>query len=79
MAAGKGYDHVSAGLEYLSGGRSEMDKDPEGQSSEYDMTSLQTVPCHIAGMLELSCVSNSLINLQGMGVKDFIYKALACK
>ena len=25
-----------------------MDRDLEGQSSGYDMTSLQTVPCHIA-------------------------------
>ena len=44
MAAGKGYDHVSAGLEYLRGGRSEIDRDPEGKSSGYDMTGLQTVP-----------------------------------
>ena len=54
-AAGKGYNHVSAGLEYPKGGRSEMDRDPEGQSRGYDMTSLQTVPCHIASMLEMSC------------------------
>ena len=54
MAAEKGYDHEPAGLEYPRGGRSKMDWDPEGQSSGYDMTSLQTVPCHIAGMLELS-------------------------
>ena len=61
-----------------------MDRDLEGQSSGYDMTSLQTVPCHIAGMLELillkeKIVSNSLIILQDMWVKDFIYIALACK
>ena len=55
MAAGKEYDHVSACLEYPRGGRSEMDRDPEGKSRGYDMTSLQTVPCHIAGMLALSC------------------------
>ena len=55
MAAGKGYDHVSTGLEYPRGDRSEMDQEPEAQSSGYYMTSLQTVPCHIAGMLELSC------------------------
>ena len=36
------------------GGRSEMDRDPEGQSRWYDMTSLQTVPCHIASMEALT-------------------------
>ena len=51
VAAVNGYDHVSAGLECAS----EMGRDSEGQSSGYFMTSLQTVPCHIAGMLELSC------------------------
>ena len=55
VAAGKGYDHVSTGQEYPRGGQSEMDRDPEGQSRGYDMTSLQTVPWHIAGMLALSC------------------------
>ena len=55
MAAGKGYDHVSAGLEYPRSGQSVMDREPEGQSIGFDMTSMQTVPCHIAGMLELSC------------------------
>ena len=29
VAAEKGYDHVSASLEYQRGGRSEMDRDPE--------------------------------------------------
>ena len=48
------YDHVSASLEYPRGGQSEMDWDPEGQLRGYDMTSLQTVPCHIAGMLVFS-------------------------
>ena len=55
VAAGKGYYHVSAGLEYPRGCHSEMDLDLECQSMGYDMTSLQTVPCHIAGMLALSC------------------------
>ena len=55
VAAGKGYDHVPSGLEYLRVGQSEMDPDLERQSRGYDMTSLQTVPCHIAGMLVLSC------------------------
>ena len=47
-------DHVSAILEYPRGGRSEMDPDPDGQSRGYEMTSLLTVPCHIARMLALS-------------------------
>ena len=51
VAAWKGYNHVSASLEYPRGGRSKMDQDPEGQPSGYGMTSLQTVPCYIA----LSC------------------------
>ena len=55
VAAGKAYDHVSANLEYPMSGRSEMDRDPEGQLRGKGMTSLQTVPCHIAGMLALSC------------------------
>ena len=43
----------------------------------YEMTSLQTVPCHIAGMggsvlLEEKCVSNSPIDWQDIWVKDFI-------
>ena len=29
--------------------------DPEGQPRGYGMTSLQTVPCHSAGILALSC------------------------
>ena len=88
VAAGKGYDHVSAGLEYPRGSRVEIDRDPKGLSRRYDMTSLQTVPCHIAGMmgllLALSCwkkklVSNSLINLQDMLMKDFICITWTCK
>ena len=55
VAAGKGYDHVSAGLEYPSGVQLEMDRDREGLSRGYDLTSLQTVLCHIAGMLALFC------------------------
>ena len=54
VAAGMGYDHVPAGLEYPRDGRSEMDRDPEGQSRWYDMTSLQTVPYHIARMVALT-------------------------
>ena len=84
MAAGKGYNHLFTGLEYPRAGRLEMDGDPEGQSRGYDITSLQTVPCHIAGMLILSYwkrknVSNSQIVLQDMWVKDFIHIALVCK
>ena len=56
-AAGKGYDHVSISLEFPKGGRSEIYRDQEGQSRRYDMTSLQTVPCYIAGMLALSCLN----------------------
>ena len=60
-----------------------MNWDQEGQSRGYDMTSLQTEPCHSAGIWHCldgkENVSNSLINLQDMWVKDFIYIALACK
>ena len=54
MAAGKGYDNASAGLAYPKGGQSEMNRNQEGQSSGYYMTSLLIVPCHIVGMLALS-------------------------
>ena len=60
VAAEKGYDHVPTSLEYPRVGRSEMDRDPEDQSRGYDMTSLQTVPCHIAGMLALPCWKRKL-------------------
>ena len=60
VAAGKGYDHVSAVLEHTRGGQSEMDLDPKGQSRGYEMTSLQTVPWHIAGMLALPCWKRKL-------------------
>ena len=49
------------------------------------MTSLQIVPCHIAGigsaivLLEVKIVSNSPRDGQVMWVKDFIHIALACK
>ena len=55
VAAWKIYHHVPEGLEYARGGRSEIDRDLEGQSRGHDLTSLQTVPCHIADMLALSC------------------------
>ena len=55
VAAVKGYDHVSTSLDYPRNGESEMGWDPEVQSRGYDMTSLQAVPCHIAGMPALSC------------------------
>ena len=32
----------------------EMDQDPKGQSRWNDMTSLKTVPCHIASMVALT-------------------------
>ena len=60
MAGGKGYDHVPASLEYPRGGLSEIDRDLEGQSRWYDMTSLQTVPCHIASMVALTCEKRKL-------------------
>ena len=50
----KGYNHVSTGLEYPKGGRSELDRDPGGHSRGYNMASLQTFPCHFAGMLAMS-------------------------
>ena len=47
---------VPVGVEYLRDGHLEleMDGDPEDESSGYDMTSLQIVPCHIAGIGALS-------------------------
>ena len=54
MADGKGYDHVSASLEYPRGGRYDKYWDTEGQSRGYEKNSLQTVPCHSAGILALS-------------------------
>ena len=40
---------VPTSLEHPRGGQLEVDQDPEGQSKGYDLTSLQTVPDHIAG------------------------------
>ena len=37
-----------------------MGWDPKDQSMGYDMTSLQTVPCHIAGMLASPCWKGNL-------------------
>ena len=44
---GRDTSHVPTRLEYLRGGRLEIVQDPKGQSKEYDMTSLQTVPSHV--------------------------------
>ena len=55
MTDGLRYNHVSASLENPRGSQSEIDWDLKGQSRGYDMASLQTVPCHIAGMMVLSC------------------------
>ena len=55
MTDGLRYDHVSASLEDPRGGQTEIDWDLKGQSRGYDMASLPTVPCHIAGMMVLSC------------------------
>ena len=57
---GRGISQVPVGLEYPRGGQLEMDRDPEGQARGYDMTSFQTVPCHIAGMVALSCWKRKL-------------------
>ena len=57
---GRDTSHVPVGLKYPRGGQLEMARDPEGQARGYDMTSLQTVPCHIAGMVALSCWKRKL-------------------
>ena len=54
VAAGKGYDHVPTWLQYPRDGRS------IGIPVATDMTSLQTVPCHIASMVALSCWKRKL-------------------
>ena len=71
MTDGLRYNNTSASLEDPRGGKSEIDWALKGQSMEYDMVSLQTVPCHdcrYAGivLLEERNVPNSLINLQDM-------------
>ena len=76
-------DHVSASQEYPRGGRLEMDRDPEGhlRGMKHDHLANSSLPyCMYAGivLLEEKIVSNSLIDLQDMWVKD-IYIALACK
>ena len=58
---GRDTSHVPAGLKYPRGGRLEMDPDPEGQSMGYSITTLKTVPCHIAGMGALSCWKRRLV------------------
>ena len=82
MAAGKVYEHVPTILDYPRNGRLEMDV-PGRPAKEYDMTSLQTVPCQCryAGivLLEENFVSNSLIDLQDLWVKALIHIALASK
>ena len=59
VATGKDTSHVPDGFEYPKGGRLEMDGDSEGQSRGYDITSLQTVPCHIVGMESFSCLKRN--------------------
>ena len=81
--AGKGSDHVPTSQGYPRGGRSEIDRDPEGQSR--DMTCLACISslpyCRYADIVlqEDKIVSNSLIDLQDMCVKAFIHIELACK
>ena len=69
VAAGKGYDNVPASLEYPMGGQSEIDLN---RSLPY---------CRYADivLLKEKIVSNSLLDLQDMWVKDFIHISLACK
>ena len=55
MTDGLRYIHVPVSLEDRRGGQSEIDWDLKDQSKGYDMASLQTVLCHIAGMPVLSC------------------------
>ena len=45
---GRDTSHVPVGVEYPRGGPLQVDRDPEGQSRGYGMTSFQTVFCHIA-------------------------------
>ena len=63
VAAGKGYNHVPASLEYPRGGRSEMDRDPEGQPRGYD-----TLPAckQSLAMLQVWC--------HCLAVRDFYFK-----
>ena len=56
-----------------------MDRDPEGQSGRYYMTSLQTVLQVCWHVLLEEKLFPTLINLQDMCVKDFNFIALACK
>ena len=85
MAAGMGYKSHTRWPRISQrcpiGDRSE---DMDGQSSD-DITDLQTVPCHIAGMglhivlLEDKIVCYSRIERQGMRLRDFIHMALTYK
>ena len=54
-------------------------RDLEGQSRGYGINSLQTVPCHFAGivLLEDKLVSSCPIDCQAIWVMDFIHIALA--
>ena len=60
MTDGLRYNNTSASLEDPRGGKSEIDWALKGQSMGYDMVSMQTVPCHIAGMLVLSCLKREM-------------------
>ena len=83
MAAGKGYDHVvSIGLEYPRGGIQMMVQDPEDNKIWHDQLANSSLPYRRYAaivLLEEKIVTKSLINLQGMWVKEFIYIALASK
>ena len=60
LAAGKGYDYVSTRPDYPRGVRSEMDLDLGGWSRGMTWPACKHVPCHIAGMLALSCWKRKL-------------------
>ena len=78
MAAGKGYNHVPAGLEYLTGGGSGSRRPVK--MVWHDQLANSSLPCCKYGsidLLEKKIVSNSLIELQDIWVKDFINIALA--
>ena len=55
VAAGKGHDHLPTSPDCPSGNRSEMDWDLGGWSRSMAWPACKHVPCHITGILALSC------------------------
>ena len=76
---GKDTSHVPNGFEYPKGGRLELDGDSEGQSRGYEITSLQTIPCHIVGMQAFFCLKRKLYLAVGWFGRTCGHIALACK